>query len=175
MEAILSSRGDEFRRITSWYIGRKQEVLSICYFMGLVVWSLWRHHNWMLQYTEEVGCDLSCLSKIFTRSFWPKTGIRTCVIYVVTLTDIILHVLSDEEKYYKGHQCYMHIYPSSAESRIFQKNQVNTLVADALAPCISIVPEVIILAMYYELVFVFDQEGFDIPISSKSINDTKCN
>ena len=29
------------------------------------------------------------------------------------------------------------IKPSDVETRIFQENQVNTMVADALAPCIS--------------------------------------
>ena len=53
--------------------------------------------------------------------------------------------------------------PSVAETRIFSANLVNTMTADALAPCIARTSTAMILILQDKRVVVFQEGGLHLP------------
>ena len=58
------------------------------------------------------------------------------------------------------------INPSGAENWIYQKNQVNTMAVDDLAPCIARSSASMVLTMQEKLVLIFYGEGFPLTVKS---------
>ena len=53
--------------------------------------------------------------------------------------------------------------PSCAENWILQENNINTLAADTLAPCVTRSSAAMVLSIQDKFVFVFFEEEFEVP------------
>ena len=53
-----------------------------------------------------------------------------------------------------------------ADTRMFHADYVNTMAADALAPCVARASAATVLTLYDKLVLAFHEEGFQLPAHS---------
>ena len=53
--------------------------------------------------------------------------------------------------------------PSGAETRIFWENQVNSMAADGLAPCVTRWSATVVLTMHGKHILVIIGKGFQLP------------
>ena len=62
---------------------------------------------------------------------------------------------------------WVHVYFISTVRLIFWDNEVNTMAADALAPCVARTSATIALIMLDKQVLVFHKEGSHLPVPSQ--------
>ena len=62
---------------------------------------------------------------------------------------------------------WMGLNPSGTETRMFRENQLNTMVVDALALCVTILSAALVLDIQNKQALLFYEEGFQLPASSQ--------
>ena len=125
-----------------------------------------QQHSWHQSISGDEFIMMSYKNKqnqiVIWRGQWGNWEYAVCVLArpsadtVITITEI----------WYNSVMTSSAINPCGAETGIFLGNWVNTIVADALSPCMTRISSALTLTMKDKQALVLDIEGFQLPVLS---------